>query len=341
MGVKIGINGFGRIGRNVFRVSLLRDDIEIVAVNDLADAETLAFLLKYDSVHGELDADVRAEGGAIVVNGRRVQVFSARDPGEIPWDACGAEIVVESTGRFTDARRAADHLRGSVKKVIITAPANGEDLTVVMGVNEQRYDPDAHHILSNASCTTNCLAPMAKIIHTSLGIVRGMMTTVHSYTNDQQILDLAHHDLRRARAAAMSIIPTSTGAAQAVSLVLPELDGRLHGIAMRVPTPDVSVVDFVAEVEQDVTTDALNRILREAAETDYQGIVAYTEKPLVSVDFRGNPHSAIIDSLCTKVLGNRMVKVVAWYDNEWGYSNRVADLASLVGKRLKQLQMMV
>ncbi|MCL6627337.1 type I glyceraldehyde-3-phosphate dehydrogenase [Alicyclobacillus shizuokensis] len=334
MTIKVGINGFGRIGRNVFRAALGREDLEIVAINDLTDAKTLAMLLKYDSVHGRLDADVLAEGDALVVNGRRIAVLAERDPANLPWAKLGVELVIESTGRFTDKNAAQAHITsGGAKKVIISAPAKNEDVTIVMGVNHDVYDPEQHHVISNASCTTNCLAPVAKVIDEEFKIVKGLMTTVHSYTNDQQILDLPHKDLRRARAAALSIIPTSTGAAKAVGLVLPHLQGRLNGMAMRVPTPNVSVVDLTAEVSQPVTVEAVNQALREAAEGPLQGILDYTEEPLVSKDFNGDSHSSIVDALSTMVIDN-MVKVVAWYDNEWGYSNRVVDLAAYIASKM-------
>ncbi|MBX5436347.1 MAG: type I glyceraldehyde-3-phosphate dehydrogenase [Alicyclobacillaceae bacterium] len=335
MTVRVGINGFGRIGRNVFRAAMKRTDIEIVAVNDLTDAETLAMLLEYDSVHGHLDADVRAESGAVVVNGRRVEVLAERDPGALPWARLGVELVIESTGLFTDKEKAQVHItRGGAKKVIISAPAKNEDITIVMGVNEDRYDPDVHHVISNASCTTNCLAPVAKVLDESFGIVRGLMTTVHSYTNDQRILDLPHKDLRRARAAAQSIIPTTTGAAKAVALVLPQLKGKLNGMAMRVPTPNVSVVDLVVETVRPASVESVNAALEAEANGPLKGILAYSTKPLVSRDFNGDPHSSIVDALSTMVIGEHMVKVVAWYDNEWGYSNRVVDLAAFIASRM-------
>lgn len=331
--VRIGINGFGRIGRNVFRAALRRDDVEVVAVNDLTDAKTLAHLLKYDSVHGTLDAEVEARDGVLVVNGKEVRVSAERDPANLRWGEWGVDIVVESTGRFTNREDAAKHLAGGAKKVIISAPAKNEDITIVLGVNEHRYDPEKHHVISGASCTTNCLAPVAKVLHETFGIRRGLMTTVHAYTNDQQILDLAHKDLRRARAAAQSIIPTTTGAAKAVALVLPELAGKLNGMAFRVPTPNVSVVDLVAELERPATVEEVNTALKRAAEGELKGILAYTEEPLVSRDFNGNPHSSIVDALSTMVIEDSLVKVVAWYDNEWGYSNRVVDLAAYIARR--------
>lgn len=335
MTVKVGINGFGRIGRNVFRAAQGRSDIEIVAVNDLTDAETLAMLLQYDSVHGQFPGRVEAADGAILVDGRTIQVFAERDPAQIPWSQYGVDIVVESTGRFTSKDKAEAHIvSGGAKKVIISAPAKGEDLTIVMGVNDDKYDPEKHHVVSNASCTTNCLAPVAKVVDEKFGIIRGLMTTVHSYTNDQQILDLPHKDLRRARAAGLSIIPTSTGAAKAVGLVLPHLNGKLNGMAMRVPTPNVSIIDLVAEVKENVTVEQVNEAMRGAAEGSLNGIMKYTELPLVSRDYNGDPHSATVDGLSTMVMEGNLVKVVAWYDNEWGYSNRVVDLASFIASRL-------
>ncbi len=332
--MRIGINGFGRIGRNVFRAALSRDaNLEIVAVNDLTDAETLAHLLKYDSVHGSLGADVKAESGAIRVDGQKVQVLAERDPAALPWGDLGVDLVIESTGRFTKRNDAEKHLQAGAKKVIITAPAKEEDLTVVMGVNHHLYDGTRHHILSNASCTTNCLAPVAKVLLENFGIRRGLMTTVHSYTNDQQILDLPHKDLRRARAAAESIIPTTTGAARAVSLVLPELQGKLNGMAIRVPTPNVSLVDLVVELERSTSAEEINQTLKAAAEGDLKGILAYSEEPLVSRDYNGDPHSSTVDALSTMVIDEKLAKVLAWYDNEWGYSNRVVDLALHISAR--------
>jgi glyceraldehyde 3-phosphate dehydrogenase len=333
MAVKIGINGFGRIGRNVFRAALKNPNIEVVAVNDLTDANTLAHLLKYDSVHGKLDAEVSVNGNNIVVNGKEIVVKAERDPAQLAWNELGVDIVVESTGRFTKREDAAKHLEAGAKKVIISAPAKNEDITIVMGVNQDKYDPANHHIISNASCTTNCLAPFAKVLHEKFGIVRGMMTTVHSYTNDQQILDLPHKDLRRARAAAESIIPTTTGAAKAVALVLPELKGKLNGMAMRVPTPNVSVVDLVAELEKEVTVEEINAALKEAAEGELKGILAYSEEPLVSRDYNGSTASSTIDALSTMVLEGKMVKVISWYDNETGYSHRVVDLAEYIASK--------
>ncbi|MDT8904083.1 ArsJ-associated glyceraldehyde-3-phosphate dehydrogenase [Anaeroselena agilis] len=333
MAIKVGINGFGRIGRNVFRAALGNPGLEIVAVNDLTDAETLAHLLKYDSVHGTLGAEVEAKDGDIVVNGKTIKVLAERDPANLPWGALGVSVVVESTGRFTDATKAAAHLGAGAKKVIISAPAKGEDITVVMGVNDDKYDPAKHHIVSNASCTTNCLAPFAKVLHEKFGIKHGMMTTVHSYTNDQQILDLPHKDLRRARAAAMSIIPTTTGAAKAVALVLPELKGKLNGFSLRVPTPNVSITDLVVEVEKATTVEEVNAALKAASENELKGILGYSDKPLVSRDYNGDPRSSIIDALSTMVVDGSLVKVISWYDNEWGYSNRVVDLVGLIAKK--------
>lgn len=335
MATKVGINGFGRIGRNVFRAALGNPDVEIVAVNDLTYAKTLAHLLKYDSIHGTLNAEVKAEGGNIVVNGKTIKVLAEREPANLPWGTLGVEVVVESTGRFTDGEKAAAHLKAGAKKVIISAPAKGEDITIVMGVNHDKYDAAKHNVISNASCTTNCLAPFAKVLHENFGIKRGLMTTVHSYTNDQQILDLPHSDLRRARAAAMSIIPTTTGAAKAVSLVLPELKGKLNGFAMRVPTPNVSITDLVVELDKAATAEEINAALKKAAEGELKGIMAYSDEPLVSRDYNGNPHSSIVDGLSTMVVEGSMAKVVSWYDNEWGYSNRVVDLIRfIVGKGL-------
>ncbi|HWO75611.1 MAG TPA: type I glyceraldehyde-3-phosphate dehydrogenase [Bacillus sp. (in: firmicutes)] len=333
MAVKVGINGFGRIGRNVFRAALENPNVEVVAVNDLTDANMLAHLLQYDSVHGTLPQTVSVDGDYLVVGGHRVKVLAERDPAQLGWGDLGVEVVVESTGRFTKRADAAKHLEAGAKKVIISAPANEEDITIVMGVNEDKYDPANHHVISNASCTTNCLAPFAKVLNEKFGIKRGMMTTVHAYTNDQQILDLPHKDYRRARAAAESIIPTTTGAAKAVALVLPELKGKLNGMAMRVPTPNVSVVDLVAELEKTVTADEVNAALKEAAEGELKGILAYSEEPLVSRDYNGSKASSTIDALSTMVLEDNMVKVISWYDNETGYSNRVVDLADYIGKQ--------
>jgi glyceraldehyde 3-phosphate dehydrogenase len=333
MAVKIGINGFGRIGRNVFRAALKNPNVEVVAVNDLTDANMLAHLLKYDSVHGKLEEEVSVDGEYLIVGGKKIKVLAERDPAQLGWGELGVEVVVESTGRFTKREDAAKHLEAGAKKVIISAPAKDEDITIVMGVNEDKYDPANHDVISNASCTTNCLAPFAKVLHEKFGIKRGMMTTVHAYTNDQQILDLPHKDYRRARAAGESIIPTTTGAAKAVALVLPELKGKLNGMAMRVPTPNVSVVDLVAELEKEVTAEEVNAALREAAEGELKGILAYSEEPLVSRDYNGNTASSTIDALSTMVIDNNMVKVVSWYDNETGYSNRVVDLVDYIAQK--------
>ncbi|GIN85389.1 glyceraldehyde-3-phosphate dehydrogenase 1 [Heyndrickxia sporothermodurans] len=333
MTVKIGINGFGRIGRNVFRAALNNPEVEVVAVNDLTDANMLAHLLQYDSVHGTLEQEVTVDGDSLVVGGHKVKVLAERDPAQLGWGDLGVEIVVESTGRFTKREDAAKHLEAGAKKVIISAPASNEDITIVMGVNEDKYDSQNHNVISNASCTTNCLAPFAKVLNEKFGIKRGMMTTVHSYTNDQQILDLPHKDYRRARAAAENIIPTSTGAAKAVALVLPELKGKLNGMAMRVPTSNVSVVDLVAELEKEVTAEEVNVALKEAAEGELKGILAYSDLPLVSRDYNGSKVSSTVDGLSTMVLENNMVKVLSWYDNETGYSNRVVDLAAYIAKK--------
>jgi len=331
--VKVGINGFGRIGRNVFRAALNNSEVEIVAINDLTDVSTLAHLLKYDTTHGRLNATVEAKEGALVVNGREVKVFAERNPEALPWAEYGVEIVVESTGIFTAKDKASAHLKGGAKKVIISAPATDEDITIVMGVNEDKYDAANHTIISNASCTTNCLAPFAKVLDENFGIEKGMMTTVHSYTNDQQVLDLPHKDLRRARAAAENIIPSTTGAAKAVSLVLPQLKGKLNGMAMRVPTKNVSVTDLVITTSKPVTREAVNEALKAAAEGPLKGIMNYSEEPLVSSDYNTDPASSTIDSLSTMVVGDNMVKVVSWYDNEWGYSNRVVDLAAYIASK--------
>src|SRR6266404_7511174 len=334
MAVKVGINGFGRIGRNIFRTALGDEDIDFVAVNDITDTKTLAHLLKYDSVLGNLHHDIKTSDHGIVVEGKEFHVFSERDPGSIPWGLVGAEIVIESTGRFTKAEDARKHLHDGVKKVIISAPAKNEDITIVLGVNEDKYDPSAHHIISNASCTTNCLAPAAKVVHDLLGIERGLMNTIHSYTNDQRILDVAHSDPRRARAAGLNIIPTTSGAAIALSLVIPDLKGKFDGFSLRVPTPTVSVVDFTADVSRPTSVDEVNAAFRTAAEGPLKGILGVSDEPLVSTDFRGDSRSSIIDSASTMVIGGTMVKVIAWYDNEWGYSCRCADLIKLVAARL-------
>jgi glyceraldehyde 3-phosphate dehydrogenase len=333
MAVKVGINGFGRIGRNVFRAALKNPNVDVVAVNDLTDANMLAHLLKYDSVHGKIDAEISVDGNNLIVDGKTIQVSAERDPAKLTWGAQGVDIVVESTGFFTDREGAAKHLEAGAKKVIISAPASNEDITIVMGVNEDKYDAASHHVISNASCTTNCLAPFAKVLNEKFGINRGMMTTIHSYTNDQQILDLPHKDYRRARAAAENMIPTTTGAAKAVSLVLPELKGKLNGGAVRVPTPNVSLVDLVAELGKEVTVDEVNAALQAAAEGELKGILGYTEEPLVSGDFNGNTNSSTIDALSTMVMEGNMVKVISWYDNETGYSNRVVDLAEYLASK--------
>jgi glyceraldehyde 3-phosphate dehydrogenase len=334
--VKIGINGFGRIGRQIFRIAWERDDVDVVAVNDITDTKTLATLLKYDSNYGRFAANVKVSGGNFEVDGKLINTFAERDPANLPWGDLGVDVVVEATGIFRDGKQAAIHREvGGAKKVIISAPAkpaDSVDLTVVLGVNGDDYDPDKHHVVSNASCTTNCLAPVAKVLHETFGIRRGMMTTIHAYTNGQRILDLPHKDLRRARAAALNIIPTTTGAAQAVSLVIPELEGKFDGYALRVPTPTVSIVDFVGELERDVTTEQINDALRAAAEGEMKGVLAYSEEPLVSMDLKGDEHSSIVDGPLTNVQGGNMVKIVAWYDNEWGYSCRAVDLALLLMK---------
>jgi glyceraldehyde 3-phosphate dehydrogenase len=333
MTVKVGINGFGRIGRNVLRAALNNSNVEIVAINDLTDANMLAHLLKYDTVHGTLQADVKVDGEYLIVGGKKVKVLAERDPAQLGWGELGVEVVVESTGRFTKREDAAKHLEAGAKKVIISAPADNEDITIVMGVNEDKYDANNHHFISNASCTTNCLAPFAKVLNDTFGIKRGMMTTIHSYTNDQQILDLPHKDYRRARAAAENMIPTSTGAAKAVALVLPELKGKLNGMAIRVPTPNVSVVDLVAELDREVTADEVNSALKAAAEGPLKGILAYSELPLVSTDYNGAKVSSTIDALSTMVLEGNMVKVLSWYDNEVGYSSRVVDLVDYLAQK--------
>jgi len=333
MATKVAINGFGRIGRNVFRAAATMKNLEIVAVNDLTDAKTLAHLLKYDSVHGTFQASVEAAEDAIVVNGKPIKVLKTRDPATLPWKELGVDIVIESTGLFTDQESAAKHIQAGAKKVIISAPGKGVDLTVCMGVNEKDYNPAAHNVISNASCTTNCLAPVAKVILENFGIVKGMMTTIHAYTNDQQILDLPHKDLRRARAAALSMIPTTTGAAKAVSLVLPSLKGKLDGLAVRVPTPNVSLVDLVVETEKSTTVEEVNAALKKAADGPLKGILDYCEAPLVSCDFNGSPASSTVDAESTNVIGGNMVKVMSWYDNEWGYSNRVLDLVSYIASK--------
>jgi len=333
MAAKVAINGFGRIGRNVFRAAWQSREIEIVAINDLTDAATLAHLLKYDSVHGTFGASVSAEGENLIVGDRKIHVFKEKDPAALPWKKLGIDIAIESTGRFTNRDDAAKHLEAGAGKVIVSAPGKNADLTVCMGVNEAQYDPASHHVVSNASCTTNCLAPVAKVLMEEFGIVKGLMTTVHSYTNDQQILDLPHKDLRRARAAGLSMIPTTTGAAKAVALVLPQLKGKLDGMAVRVPTPNVSLVDLVVETEKQTTAEEVNAAMKKAAEGPLRGILEYCDLPLVSKDFNGNPASSVVDALTTSVIGGNMVKVLSWYDNEWGYSNRIFDLVRYVARK--------
>ncbi|TMC95172.1 MAG: type I glyceraldehyde-3-phosphate dehydrogenase [Chloroflexi bacterium] len=335
MTTRIGINGFGRIGRQTLKAMLERHprDLEVVALNDITDTRTNAHLLKYDSTYGHFPGEVEATADTLIVNGHKVKVISQRDPGQIPWGDLGVELVIESTGLFTDAEKAAAHLRGGAKKVIISAPAKGEDLTMVLGVNDDMYDPAKHNIISNASCTTNCLAPAAKVLNDNFGIERGLMNTIHSYTNDKRILDQVHKDLRRARTAGSNIIPTTTGAARALSLVIPELKGRFDGMSLRVPTVTVSVVDFVANVRKEATKESINDAYKEAAAGSLNGILGVTEEPLVSMDFRGDPRSSIIDGLSTMVTGGNMVKVIAWYDNEWGYSCRCADLANFIAQK--------
>ncbi|HBI23359.1 MAG TPA: type I glyceraldehyde-3-phosphate dehydrogenase, partial [Nitrospiraceae bacterium] len=330
---RIGINGFGRIGRNFFRTSFNNPDLEIAAINDLTDSKTLAHLLKYDSVFGILDAEIEAKPDSLVVNGKSIKIIAERDPVKLPWADFNTDIVIESTGIFTKREDAEKHLKAGGKKVIISAPAKNPDITVVMGVNENKYNAKRHHIISNASCTTNCLAPIIKVLLKNFGIKRGLMTTIHSYTNDQRLLDLPHKDLRRARAAAVSLIPTTTGAAKAISLVLPEMEGKLDGMAVRVPTPNVSMVDLVVDVEKDVDEVKINNALRRAAAGNLNGILEYTEDPLVSIDFKGNPHSSIVDGSITTVIDKRMVKIIAWYDNEWGYSMRIRDLILYMSKK--------
>jgi glyceraldehyde 3-phosphate dehydrogenase len=332
--IRVGINGFGRIGRNVLRACLDEPGLEFVAVNDITDAKTLAHLLKYDSVHGTLEQQVRAEKEGLSVDGRKIRVLAERDPGKLPWKDLGVNLVLECSGLFTDRDKAAKHLDAGAKKVVISAPAKGADLTICMGVNERTYDPAKHHVISNASCTTNCLAPLAKVLHESFGIKRGLMTTVHSYTNDQRILDLPHEDLRRARAAALSMIPSSTGAARAIGLVLPALNGKLDGMAVRVPTPNVSLVDLTVELEKPATEETVNAAMLEAAKGPMKGILHYCDEPLVSADFNGTPYSSIFDSALTRVMDKTLCKVLSWYDNEWGFSNRMRDVALLIGKRL-------
>ena len=335
MSIKVGVNGFGRIGRNILRAAKGDGSIEWVAVNDIADAKTLAHLFKYDTVHGVYGGVVTAKDNSVVIDGREVKVFAERDPAKLMWKEMGVDIVIESTGLFTSRDKAQVHMTsGGAKKVLISAPAKDEDITIVMGVNDFRYDPQKHHIISNASCTTNCLAPFTKVLHDAFKVKRGLMTTIHSYTNDQRILDLSHKDLRRARAAAVSMVPTTTGAAKAVGLVLPELKGKLNGFSLRVPTPDVSVVDLVAEIEKKATVEEINAVLKEAAEGKMKGILGYSDEPLVSIDYRGNPLSSIVDGLSTMVMEDNLVKVLSWYDNEWGFSCRMIDLVKLVAKSL-------
>ena len=337
MPIRVAVNGFGRIGRNVLRAVHAADDseIEIVALNDLTDNDMLAHLLKYDSVHGAFPGTVTVSSTGLDVDGRNIQVFSERDPADLAWADLGVDIVIESTGFFTARDQAAKHLDAGARKVIITAPGKNEDITIVLGVNHDKYDPAEHHVISNASCTTNCLAPVVKVLMEKFGFRRGLMNTVHAYTNDQALLDVPHSDKRRARAAALSMIPTTTGAAKATALVIPEVEGKLDGMALRVPTPDVSVVDLVAELETDTTEEGVNQAFREAASGSLAGILDLCDEPLVSVDFTGNPHSSIVDGLSTKIIGGRLVKVLAWYDNEWGYSQRVVDLAAYIGERLQ------
>jgi glyceraldehyde 3-phosphate dehydrogenase len=333
MAIKVGINGFGRIGRNVLRTAIEDPNIEFVAVNDLTNPATLAHLLKYDSILGNLKQEIKASGDSITIGGKSIKVFSQKDPAAIPWESVGAQVVIESTGHFTDAEQAKKHLRGAVKKVIISAPAKNEDITIVLGVNENKYDPAKHHIVSNASCTTNCLAPVAKVLHDAFKIQCGTMTTIHSYTNDQVILDFPHKDLRRARAAALSMIPTSTGAAKAINLVIPDLKGKLDGFAMRVPTPNVSVVDLVVFVEKSTTVEEVNSALKAAADGSMKSILGYETAELVSIDYRGDERSSIVDAPLTRVVAGNCVKVLAWYDNEWGYSCRVRDLIHFMAKK--------
>ncbi len=334
MAIKVGINGFGRIGRMFYRAALNKREIEIVAVNDITDAQTLAYLLKYDSIHGPLPHQVKAEGGQIMLDGHALKVLADRDPSKLPWKDLGVQVVVESTGLFTARDKAAMHLGAGAKKVVISAPADGADITLCMGVNHTAYDVGKHHVISNASCTTNCLAPVAKVLNDSYGIAYGLMTTVHSYTQDQMLQDGPHKDLRRARAAAVSMVPTSTGAAKAIGLVLPALNGKLDGISVRVPTANVSLVDLTATVEHDCDDKGVNAAMRKAADGELKGILQYSDEPLVSIDFNNNPHSSIFDAPLTKVLGKRLVKIFSWYDNEWGYSNRLADATAFVAARL-------
>ncbi|MGH4118349.1 type I glyceraldehyde-3-phosphate dehydrogenase [Clostridium sp.] len=334
--IKVGINGFGRIGRNVFKalVANYATELQVVGINDLTDAATLAHLLKYDSLYGKFNGTVEPKENSIVVNGKEIKIFAERDPKNIDWNSLGAEIIIESTGFFTDATKANAHLGGTVKKVLISAPAKNEDITIVLGVNEEKYDAAKHNIISNASCTTNCLAPFAKVLDEEFGIVKGLMTTIHSYTGDQRLLDAPHSDMRRARAATVSMIPTTTGAAKAVALVLPQLKGKLNGFSLRVPTPTVSCTDLVCELSKNVTAEQVNAAFKKASETTMKGILGYSEEPLVSIDYRGDERSSIVDAMSTMVIGDNMVKVVSWYDNEWGYSNRLADLTKFVADKL-------
>lgn len=334
MSVRVGINGFGRIGRNLLRACLNEPGLEFVAINDITDAATLGHLLRYDSVHGHLKADLKVEKDALILDGKRIQILQERDPGKLPWKTLGVDIALECSGLFTDRDKAAAHLTAGAKSVLISAPAKGADITLCYGVNHMSFDPARHQVISNASCTTNCLAPIAKVLHEGFGIKRGLMTTIHSYTNDQRILDLPHSDIRRARAAAMSMIPTSTGAARAVGEVLPHLKGKLDGMAVRVPTPNVSVVDLVAELEKSATEAAINSAMKSAAEGPLKGVLQFCEEELVSTDFNGNPHSSILDSSLTKVMDNNFVKILSWYDNEWGFSNRMRDVALYIGQRI-------
>lgn len=334
MSLRVAINGFGRIGRNFLRTSWRNKELEIIAINDLTDAKTLAHLLRYDSVHGIFDAEIKTSDGSIIIDGKEIKVFAVTEPEKLPWNDLGIDVVIESTGRFVDRLSAKKHLDAGAKWVIISAPAKEPDATICMGVNEEILDPAKHKIISNASCTTNCLAPVAKVLHSEFGIIRGLMTTIHSYTNDQRILDLPHKDLRRARAAALNMIPTTTGAAKAVGIVLPELKGRLNGMAIRIPTPNVSLVDLVAEVGKDVTAEEINAAFKKAAEGPMKGILQYSEEPLVSTDLNGNAHSSIVDATLTMVIEGRMAKVYAWYDNEWGYSTRLRDLVIYIMKRM-------
>jgi glyceraldehyde 3-phosphate dehydrogenase len=335
MAVRVGINGFGRIGRNVLRAGLDKKGLEFVAVNDLTDAKTLAHLLKYDSVHGRFRSDVHANGDAILIDGKEIKVYAQKDPAQLPWKDLKVDVVLESTGKFTDRVGGSKHIEAGAKKVVVSAPAKDPDVSMVLGVNEKDYNPSKHHIVSMGSCTTNCLAPVAKILVEEFGVEKGLMTTIHAYTNDQVILDFPHKDLRRARSAAMSMIPTTTGAATALSLVIPELKGKMDGMSIRVPTPNVSVVDLVVELKKETTAEELNRILKSYADGKMKGILSFCEDPLVSIDFNGNPHSSIVDGPSTKVIGKKMAKIISWYDNEWGFSNRMVELfAYLFGQKV-------